>query len=149
MQNYQQLTENLTDLRVLGVDFGTKKLGFAILHWSLDEAVLPLGVVIKHKPDVEIISDVAKEHHCTAVVIGNCDNSSNLKTVVKLQEAIQKKLNIPVFLQDERLTTYAANEILKDIGMKRKDRNMVDDAVAAHLILEDFVWELKRYIHNR
>ena len=25
----------------------------------------------------------------------------------------------------------------------------VDDAVAAHLILEDFVWELKRYIHNR
>lgn len=149
MQKYQQITENLQDLKVLGVDFGTKKLGFAILHWSLDESVLPLGVIIKHKSDVEIISEVVKEHHCTAVVIGNCDNSSNLKTVVKLQEAIQKKLNIPVFLQDERLTTYAANEILKDIGMKRKDRNMVDDAVAAHLILEDFVWELKRYIYNK
>ena len=145
---YQYLVENLHILKLLGVDFGTKKFGFAILNWSFDAVVLPLCVIKKHKEDINLISEIVISNSCNGIVIGNCDNSSNLKSVIKLQDQIQKFLNIPVFLQDERLTTYAANEILKDIGMKKKDREMIDDAIAAQLILEDFLCDFKRYMYN-
>lgn len=146
---YQYLTENLENLRILGVDFGAKKLGFAIFYWSLDEALLPLKVIVNTKPAIDIISDVVKQYCCSGVVIGNCDNGSNLKTVIKLQNKIQKKLNIPVFIQNEALTTRAADEILKDLGMKKEKREKFDDAIAAHLILSDFIWDFKNYMYKK
>ena len=54
---YRYLEENLDMLKLLGVDFGTKKFGFAVLHWSLD-AVLPLGVMQRRPQDIDLISKV-------------------------------------------------------------------------------------------
>ncbi len=144
---YKYLADNLDNLKLLGVDFGTKKFGFAILHWSLD-AVLPLGVIQRYPQDIDLISEVLITNKCNGVIIGDCNNNSNLKHVVKLQGEIQNFLGIPVLLEDEALTTYAANEMLRDTGMKRKARDMVDDAIAAQLILKTFTWNFKQYINS-
>lgn len=144
---YKYLEDNLDILKLLGVDFGTKKFGFAILHWSLD-AVLPLGVMQRCKKDIDLITKVLLTNKCNGVIIGNCNNNSNLKHVVQLQHEIQNVLGVPVLLEDEALTTYAANEMLRDIGMKRKNRDMVDDAIAAQLILEGFMSDFKKYIYS-
>lgn len=145
---YQYLAENFNNLKLLGIDFGIKKLGVAILHFDLN-AALPLKVIIKNKSYEEIIFNLIKQHYCHGVVIGNCNNSINLDFVIALQKAIQCHVGIPVLIQDEQLTTHAANERLKDVGLKRKDREKIDDAIAAQLILESFLSDFKQYIYSK
>lgn len=49
---------------------------------------------------------------------------------------LANKLLLPIFLCDERLTSKAANNLLKMGNIKRKVRNAIDDRVAASIILE-------------
>lgn len=130
------------DLRILGIDFGTKKLGAAIFHNAMN-AVLPLCVLRGFINPMSAITQLVREYSCDAVVLGICNSGPNVKSVLKLQKTIQSNLEIPVFLQNESLTTYAANEILKEMQVRSKDRARVDDAIAADLILQSFICNLK------
>ncbi len=135
------------DFKILGIDYGTKKIGTAIFHNSVDD-VIPLGVVTNFKSPIIVVEQLIREYNCIAVVIGITRDSHIEKSVLKLQKAIQTNLKIPVILEDETLTTYAANEILKDMGIKREVRGKVDDAIAADLILENFICDFRRYIYT-
>lgn len=135
------------DFKILGIDYGTKKIGTAIFHNSVDD-VIPLGVVTNFKSPITVVEQLVREYNCIAVVIGITRDSHIEKSVLKLQKAIESDLGIPVLLEDETLTTYAANEILKDMGIKRETRGRVDDAIAADLILENFICDFRRYIHS-
>lgn len=135
------------DFKILGIDYGTKKIGTAIFHSSLDD-VIPLGVITNFQSAVKAIEKVVREYNCIAVVMGICRDSKTEKSVLKLQKAIEADLTIPVILEDETLTTYAANEILKDMGIKREVRGRIDDAIAADLILENFICDFRRYIYS-
>lgn len=135
------------DFKVLGIDFGTKKIGTAIFHSSVDD-VIPLGVVTNFKSPITVVEQLIREYNCIAVVIGITRDSHIEKSVLKLQKAIQTDLEIPVLLEDETLTTYAANEILKDMGIRREVRGKIDDAIAADLILENFICDFRRYIYT-
>ncbi|MCC8468214.1 MAG: Holliday junction resolvase RuvX, partial [Rickettsia endosymbiont of Eriopis connexa] len=64
--------------------------------------------------------------------------------VMKFAEELTKSINLPIYLQDERLTTKAANNFLKSFGVKRKDRNNNDDALAASMILETVLDSIKK-----
>lgn len=135
------------DFKILGVDYGSKKIGTAIFHNSLNN-IIPLGIVINAQSSLNLVTQLMREYNCIAVVIGITQNSHIAKSVLKLQKAIETNLEIPVFLEDENLTTFAANEILKDMGIKREHRGKVDDAIAAKLILESFICNFRRYIHT-
>ena len=54
-------------------------------------------------------------------------------------EAVERRTGLPVYYEDERLTTLAADEILDETGFARKDRKEVIDQLAAVLILESFI----------
>ena len=62
--------------------------------------------------------------------------SSQTEIVLKFVAKLAARTNIPIFLQDERMTSKAADNFLKLLGSNRKKRNDSDDAVAAALILE-------------
>lgn len=47
--------------------------------------------------------------------------------------------NIPITFQDESFTTQAADALLKSANIKRIKRNAIDDAIAASLILDNFI----------
>ena len=47
--------------------------------------------------------------------------------------------DIPIFLQDERLSTVEANDLLAARGLTREERDALVDSVAAALILEWFI----------
>ena len=134
------------DFKILGIDYGTKKIGTAIFHNAIND-VIPLGVVVNAPSALNLIAQLVREYHCIAVVIGITKNSHIAKSVLKLQKAIETHLGIPVLLQDESLTTFTANEILKDMGIKREHRGKFDDAIAADLILESFICDFRKYIH--
>lgn len=82
-----------------------------------------------------------QEKNISAIVIGlpiNMDGTKSEQTILteKFAEKLEKRSNLPIFLQDERLTSKAADNLLKGFGLKRKDRNNQDDLAAASLILE-------------
>jgi putative holliday junction resolvase len=142
--------------RVLSLDLGTKKVGVA----SCDVT----QTVVKPYPKLKrtawklfliTIKEHIKELDAVALVLGfpiNLDDSDNLMSLEakRLARNFTLSLDIPVFLQDERVTTLAAGENLYDLGIHGKKRLARIDSEAACLILIDFLdtknmqWQLKK-----
>lgn len=128
--------------RLIAIDYGSKKLGVAISDPSLYMS-LPMKEIIEPNNERKIahIIRISKENASGGIVIGlpiNMDGTRSEQTeiVQKFAEKLATQTGLPIFLQDERLTTKAADNLLKTIGLKRKERNARDDSIAACLILD-------------
>ncbi|WP_347938652.1 Holliday junction resolvase RuvX [Rickettsia oklahomensis] len=136
---------------LIGIDYGSKKLGIAMSNVERSIA-MPLNTITELDKNAVItflLSIIAKYKIC-GVVIGLPIDMSGVVTrqtniVMKFAEELAKSTNLPIYLQDERLTTKAANNFLKSFGVKRKNRNNNDDAVAASMILENVLDSIKRF----
>ncbi len=142
-KNYQiklrSLIANHKDnFKIIGLDFGKKKLGLAVVNWAIKIA-LPLTVLTYSGDYKEVIKRFLIKEKAQALVVGDCTLGSNFKSVLRLQKDLEVDLAIPVFIISERLTTFEAQERLKDITLNYKKRNQLDDAIAAQIILEDFL----------
>ena len=62
-----------------------------------------------------------------------------LRTCVVTKEKLEKLVEIPIYLQDERLTTKSATDMLIMGNVSRKNRKKVVDSVAATIILQTFL----------
>ena len=58
---------------------------------------------------------------------------------LEFKEKLEKVINIPVVLQDERLSTKSALDTLIKGNVSRKDRKKVVDSVAATIILQTYL----------
>lgn len=127
---------------LMAIDYGKKKLGIAIS--TPDHKIAMPFKLIKEdnaKRKIDIIVDLIKGQNICAVVIGmpyHMDGSNSQQTLVvqKFIENLSNQIDLPIFLQDERLTTKAANAFLQNFRLNRKQRNAQDDLVAASMILE-------------
>lgn len=127
---------------ILGIDYGNKKIGLAIS--SPDHIIaMPHSIIVaaKEPEKLEKISDVITRNNICAIVMGlpvymDGTHSEQTKTTLNFAEKLAKKTNLPIFMQDERLTSRAADNLLKDMGFNRKQRNQRDDLASASLILE-------------
>jgi putative Holliday junction resolvase len=61
------------------------------------------------------------------------------QNVQRLAQNLARSVSIPVFLQDERLTSFEAMENLKAAGKRREEIPALIDGEAAALILRDFL----------
>jgi putative Holliday junction resolvase len=127
--------------RVLGLDLGDARIGVAVSDPERRLAV-PLGTVHTGAPsDVKAIAAMAAEHDVTAIVVGYpLSMSGQVGPRAKLAEefaaALGGFLQIPVFLQDERLSTAEADRALREAGATGKERRRVVDRSAATVILQ-------------
>ena len=135
-------------MRYLAIDYGTKHTGLAIC--DLNETIVsPYDVIQGQKELSKRIADVVQQENVEAVVLGlplNMDNSegAQAKLVLKFAERLKEHLDIPVFFQDERLSSFAAEDKLASLELSRsKKRKKRIDAIAAAEILENFL-EQKR-----
>lgn len=127
---------------LIGIDYGQKKIGLAIS--TPDHKIsLPLQLLTgdSEKKKLNHIVELAKNKNICAIVVGlplNMDGTKSDQTIIveKFAEKLKKRINLPIFFQDERLTSKAANNLLKSFGIKRKNRNENDDLTAASMILE-------------
>ena len=90
------------------------------------------------------IVDVVETENVEAVVLGlplNMDNSEGFqaKRVLQFAEQLKKLLEVPIHFQDERLSTFSAEEKLAPAELTRKKKKKRLDAVAAAAILEAFL----------
>ena len=58
---------------------------------------------------------------------------------LEFKSRLENILSIPVYLEDERLTTVTANNVLISGNVSRKNRKKVVDSVAATIILQGYL----------
>lgn len=131
--------------RVLAIDPGAKRVGLAISD-ELRITVRPLKPIRRGswKSLLEAINRIVSESNASTLVIGlplNLDGSEGVAgaNARSLAEKFRLSLSIPVYLQDERLTSVAATESLKAAGQSRKQIAAQIDSESAAIILRDFI----------
>ena len=127
--------------RVLGLDVGQARIGVAVSDDRRRLAV-PIGTVRTGAPqDLKAVAALVREHGATDVVIGLPLSLSGREGEAAdharaFAEALRGFLQIPVHLQDERLTTVEAERALRRAGIGGRTRREVVDQTAATLILQ-------------
>lgn len=130
-------------MRYLAIDYGNKSTGLAICD-SSETIVSPLAVISRQKDLAAEIIEVIRTESVSAIVFGlplNMDGTvgSQAKIVQDFADKLKKTITVPVYFQDERLSTFAAQEKLRDSDFTRKKKRKRLDAIAAAEILQAFL----------
>ena len=132
-------------MKIMAVDFGESRTGIAIS--DVTEFLASPVCIIKEKNTIKAIEKIcekAKELHAEMIVIGNPVNvdgsrGERSEKCTFVAEEVRKLVDIPVNMWDERATTKTALNMLSDNGTYGKKRKEVLDAVAATVILENYM----------
>lgn len=132
-------------MKILAVDLGKARTGLAVC----DEGEIlasPVGVVREWNRE-KLMQEVAGETRRLAVgevVVGlprNMDGSEgeSAQNARAFADGLRTLVSVPVVMQDERGTTVTAHHYLDDTDTRGKKRKAVVDAVAATVILQDYL----------
>ena len=136
-------------MRVMAVDYGDTRTGLAVSDASGTLAGEVWVVTEKsQKAVVQKIADEARARGVNIIVVGypkNMDGSAGPRAEKseRLATLLRAGCDIEVVLWDERMTTVSAHRILSEAGRYGKKRKKTVDAVAASLILENYLHFLK------
>ena len=130
-------------MRYLAIDYGDKHIGLAICD-AAETIASPLTVIQGQTGLVKEIADVVKAENVEAIVVGlplNMDDTEGpqAKLVLKFGEQLEEHLDIPIHFQDERLSSFSAEQKLAPARFTRGKKKKRVDAVAAAAILEAFL----------
>ena len=133
-------------MRILGLDLGTKTLGVAVSdNLGLIASFYNTIVFNSENYDeaIEKLKPVLDEFNINTVVLGlpkNMDNSLGFASERSLnfKEKLEK-LGLNVIMQDERLSSVEANNILIKGDTSRKKRKKKVDSLAAVIILQSYL----------
>jgi putative Holliday junction resolvase len=136
-------------MRILGIDYGEKRIGIAISD--------PLGITAQGLPTIEYanieevlqkISNIVLEKEVGEIVVGlpkHMNNSLGEKALLvqTFVELLKKYVSIPVNTIDERFSTVRAHRTMLEGNLSRKKRKKLVDMIAAQLILQDYLDRIK------
>jgi putative Holliday junction resolvase len=136
----------ISAVRYLAIDLGDKRTGVAVGDDDT-RIVSPLEVIAAPRARImEPLLDAIDEQGPGALVIGlplNMDGTEGPQAQLAREfgNRLAAATKLPVHFQDERLSSYAAEEHLKGSGRTRKQKKQLRDALAAAEILRDFLDE--------
>ena len=129
----------------MGVDYGDSRLGVALSD-PLGIIATPLTIITRteEEKDIAVLADIVQQNAVCKVVMGlpvSMDGSlgSQAEKVKQFAAALEKKIDISVVFQDERLSTVTAKSLIKEA--RKTDRMTRYDAAAAALILQSYLDE--------
>ncbi len=130
-------------MRVLGIDWGEARLGFAVSD-ETGTLASPYKVVANDGDALAAVIRAAAEVGAEEVVVGlpltlAGDEGPAAGTVRAFARDLEGRVAIPVKLVDERLTTKAAEDKLRAAGMRSGKIKKTADAAAAALILQTYL----------
>lgn len=134
-------------MRYIGLDLGTKTLGISISDETKTIASPLKTLRFSENNNDEILNEleeIVKDFNVEKIVLGlpkNMNNTIGERALVTMefQKKISDLLNIPVILQDERLSTVSAHNYLLEANVSRKRRKGVVDKMAANIILQTYL----------
>lgn len=133
-------------MRYLGLDLGSRTLGVSISDKG--GMFARAYSVIRHNEEYDRLLNEVKEivslENIDAIVLGFPKNMNNTvgpkgELSIEFKEKLENLLSIPVYLQDERLTTKQAHDVLISNDTSRKKRKQVVDKMAACIILQSYL----------
>lgn len=132
-------------MKILAVDLGKARTGLAVC----DEGEIlasPVEVITQYNQEklAQAVAEKAKALAVGEIVVGlprNMDGSEgeSAQGAREFAAALEALTGLPVALRDERLTTVTAHSYLNDTNTRGKKRKAVVDAVAAVVILEEYL----------
>lgn len=134
-------------MRYLAIDYGDKRTGLAICD-AAETIATPLAVIQGRTELLKKVADVVEREGVEAIVLGlplnmNGSEGAQAELIFKFADQLKAHLQIPIYFQDERLSSFSAEEKLAAANFTRGGKKKRLDAVVAAEILEDFL-ERKR-----
>ena len=134
--------------RLLGIDLGTKRIGIAISDYN-QKIATPLQTLEKSKQGKFIyeLESIITEYDIKGIIIGNPINmdgtyGKSSQSAKDIAINISNKIDIPVSLWDERLSTVGAFNLSSELDINVSKREKDIDKFAAAFILQgalDFI----------
>ena len=132
--------------RLMGIDYGRKRIGVATtdperIIATPYETVAGTGSV---RGDAQRMAELAEELEIDEIVVGlplkmDGTEGDQAKVARRLGDRLARITSLPVHYFDERLTSYAADSVLRAAEMNRRARRARQDKVAASIILKGFI----------
>lgn len=133
------------EMRILGVDFGDSRTGFAISDvMGFGANVLEAFKCKSLKGVAEYTAELAKQQGAEKIVIGYPKNMNGTlgpraEKTKRLAGELEKLLDIPIILRDERLTTVSAHNLMNETNVRGKKRKESVDSISAAYILQGYL----------
>ena len=132
-------------MRILGIDYGNKRVGIAVSD-SLGWTAQPLATLKMHGHQ-ELLTEIKEyieKYKVEKIVVGmpyNMDGTMGKRAEITQAfiNFLKKNIDIPIEIQDERLTSSQAENILLEADVSREGRKKVIDKLAASLILQSYL----------
>ncbi len=134
--------------RLMGLDYGARTVGVALSD--------PLGLTAQSfeiirrreenqlRPTLRRLQEIISEYDVREIVLGlplNMDDSAGERAekTLAFRTLLEKRVQLPVHMMDERLTSYAAEEAMTAAGIAPEEQKRYVDRVAAAIILQDYM----------
>jgi putative Holliday junction resolvase len=132
----------------MALDYGDATVGVAVSD-PLFLTAQGIEIIRREKethlrPTLRRIGELIDEYHVEAIVLGlplNMDGSKGpraLKTE-KFRDTLEKRFRLPVYMTDERLSSFEAEEEMREAGIKPSEFKKHVDRIAAQIILEEWM----------
>ena len=130
-------------MRILAIDHGDRRFGLAISDVT-GMIARPLEVVEGEDFALRRVDEILDEDGVERIVLGfplDMDGGEGTKdqVVKEFKKRLEARVEIPVRLWDERLTTVQAGRILRDSGLSTAKRRARVDMIAAQIILQSYL----------
>jgi len=152
--------------RILGIDYGEKRIGLALTDAS-NSMASPLKAVPNDESLAKSLQDIIKEYNVGKIIIGipvnlKGEHGYEAGIVLKFVESIIEPFGLPVVKIDERFTSHISSDMLsgnRSYNAVKKKRNLADtqrirksgniDKISAAVILNDYLAsvEFKKISH--
>ncbi len=135
--------------RILGIDFGERRIGLALSDaLGITAQGLPTLDTKKTKDVFGHLENIIKDKNVTKVIVGmpkNMNGTIGFKgmEVKKFIKELVKKIKIDVIPWDERLSSVQSSKAMREMGTKQKHKDVID-RISATLILQNYLDSLQR-----
>ncbi|HIT10418.1 MAG TPA: Holliday junction resolvase RuvX [Candidatus Onthousia faecigallinarum] len=133
-------------MRYLGLDLGSKTIGLALSDKT--GLIATSYGILRHDNDplscLKELKEVIAKEKVEGLVLGFPKNMNNTigprgEATLDFKKHLEEELSLPVYLEDERLTTKQAEDVLLLGDVSRKKRKKVIDGIAATIILQNYL----------
>jgi|TARA_B110000495_G_scaffold22764_1_gene16100 putative Holliday junction resolvase len=131
--------------RYLAIDHGSKRIGLALSD-PMKIIAKPFRTITYDNLDdfFSILFKIIKEEEVECIILGfpigmNGQETIQTKHVLEFQKKIKLKINIPILLQDERLSSLSAEKSLIEQKIKTGYNKSEIDKTAAAIFLQQFL----------
>ena len=132
----------------MGLDFGSKTVGVAVSD-PLFLAAEPVEIIRREQPNklrrtYARIEELIVQYDVGTIVIGkplmpSGDEGERVRLTEEFADSVKRRTGLPVIMEDERLTTVEADEIMDEAGVPKADHKKYVDMIAAQLILQSYM----------